>query len=1223
MIETLPVNSLHSLLFMYETWKEKGDVQHSTKLLDVIRKYGKQEFMIAFCGHFSAGKSTMMNYLYGQELLPTSPIPTSANVVQIQKGSDRVVITLQSGEKHSYEGVYTDAQLKQLCKNGDEVTGVHIYRHDAPLPQGVMLVDTPGIDSTDDAHKLATESALHVADVIFYMMDYNHVQSEVNLQFVKELKQRNKRVYLVVNQIDKHKEEELSFAAYRQSVSDSFANWNIETDGIYYTSLRKQDHADNELPKLKMLLESLVAQRTVYMQESMRNEAEYLLKEHIDFVVKRAEEETEPLRRLLPAELFSPEDIAANLQRLYAEKEEAERKEVAVRNTFTKEIDHILDNAYLMPYEVRDLAERYLETELSNFRVGFFFSKSKTKKEKEDRLHAFYEKLKGIVDTQLNFHVKEQMLSFLKMENLYSEDLAQQVYGLQVSFEPALLTSAVKQGAGLTGDYVLNYTNDVAQALKKTYRDAANRFFEGQLPMIREHVQQDLTKLQKDIQQYEQYKEAGEQTAVADEGIKQYEQMLSDVWNGKTEAQATVQLKDVMSMEQEITAAKPIVFETAEPHIEAEQALPTVNTELTAEERIGTILASVKRAEETIRPISLLRHVYDEIVEKRKRIETKRFTVALFGAFSAGKSSFANALLGEKVLPVSPNPTTATINKILPITAEHPHGTVLVQLKSEETLLQDVQDIYKLFGKRVATIEEGIMQIDELLRHPSPSGRQKTTFSFLRALQRGYSTFQGQLGQMIRTAFEEFSDYVANEEKSCFVEYIELYYDCEFTRKGITLVDTPGADSVNARHTDVAFQYIKNADAILFVTYYNHVFSKADREFLIQLGRVKDSFAMDKMFFLINAADLAESAEELQTVQHYIADQLLQYGIRHPRLFALSSLFALDEKKGRSVKMGQYGILQQSGMSAFERSFTSFTLRDLMIVSLTSLQASIKGANSLLSNIIANALEGNEQKEAKKKRYEEERLHIAKELSAYSVLTEEKALEKEISELLFYVKQRVFFRYQDVFSEIFNPAVLRADGGDTKQRLRECTSELSDFLKHDLLQEMRATSLRLEKWMNEKLHFSHGELQKICLSHNKELPFILAEEISYMSAKHIEPFTELDLQRFKKAWGIFKNAKSFFENNDKARMQEEMKKVLEPLVSSYIEEERQLLGRHYENEWRRAWGDVKQNMEEQAMHYYEGVLAALSEQIDVSVYKSVRHAVQCSIEDVEKEMSVL
>ena len=60
-----------------------------------------------------------------------------------------------------------------------------IFIETAPIPEGVMLVDTPGIDSTDDAHQLATESTLHLADVIFYMMDYNHVQSEVNLQFVK------------------------------------------------------------------------------------------------------------------------------------------------------------------------------------------------------------------------------------------------------------------------------------------------------------------------------------------------------------------------------------------------------------------------------------------------------------------------------------------------------------------------------------------------------------------------------------------------------------------------------------------------------------------------------------------------------------------------------------------------------------------------------------------------------------------------------------------------------------------------------------------------------------------------------------------------------------------------------------------------------------------------------------------------------------------------------
>ncbi|GAA3327294.1 hypothetical protein GCM10020331_066660 [Ectobacillus funiculus] len=54
------------------------------------------------------------------------------------------------------------------------------------------------------------------------------------------------------------------------------------------------------------------------------------------FVVKQAEEEIEPLRRSLSEGSLSREDIAANLQRLYDEKEQAERKEVTIRNTFTK-----------------------------------------------------------------------------------------------------------------------------------------------------------------------------------------------------------------------------------------------------------------------------------------------------------------------------------------------------------------------------------------------------------------------------------------------------------------------------------------------------------------------------------------------------------------------------------------------------------------------------------------------------------------------------------------------------------------------------------------------------------------------------------------------------------------------------------------------------------------------------------------------------------------------
>ena len=152
---------------------------------------------------------------------------------------------------------------------------------------------------------------------------------------------------------------------------------------------------------------------------------------------------------------------------------------------------------------------------------------------------------------------------------------------------------------------------------------------------------------------------------------------------------------------------------------------------------------------------------------------------------------------------------------------------------------------------------------------------------------------KGLFGQELLVGIDEFKDLVAVEAKACFVEWIELYYSRPVTDQGILLVDTPGADSIHARHTGVAFDYMKSADAVVFVTYYNHAFSHADREFLQQLGRVKDIFELDKMFFLVNAADLARSEDELLDVVEHVKQNLHACGIRYPRLYPVSSQTAL------------------------------------------------------------------------------------------------------------------------------------------------------------------------------------------------------------------------------------------------------------------------------------------------------------------------------------------
>lgn len=62
------------------------------------------------------------------------------------------------------------------------------------------------------------------------------------------------------------------------------------------------------------------------------------------------------------------------------------------------------------------------------------------------------------------------------------------------------------------------------------------------------------------------------------------------------------------------------------------------------------------------------RNYMNEIAENLHQVYTaannREFTIGIIGDFTVGKSSFINAILGDRILPVSANPTTAIITKI-------------------------------------------------------------------------------------------------------------------------------------------------------------------------------------------------------------------------------------------------------------------------------------------------------------------------------------------------------------------------------------------------------------------------------------------------------------------------------------------------------------------------------------------------------------------------------
>ncbi|WP_100402506.1 dynamin family protein [Bacillus sp. FJAT-42315] len=1138
--------------WLHDLFEQYGDEERARKAKLFLRKLHDEEFIVAFCGHFSAGKSTMINELTGEKLLPSSPIPTSANLVKIHKApEDFAKVYYKDRQPLLFQAPYRFEKVKEYCKNGEEVEAIEIGHSESSLPPEVTVMDTPGVDSTDDAHRISTESALHLADMVFYVMDYNHVQSELNFIYTKDLLSHGVKLNLIINQIDKHRDEELSFDAFKQSVYDSFASWNVHPEKFYFTSLREPDLPYNDFAEVKELIHQSMANREQLTLRSAETMMSLLVSEHLQWLQDGQEEVREQLQEVL-GEGWMAEEIIANEQKTKAELDKRDAN--ALVKSVEEGREKVLQNAYLMPASTRQLAKDFLEAMQPEFKVGLFFSKKKTEEERQRRLDVLMVDLKEKTEAQLEWHLRQLFASWLKSSGLISDSLQLEAEELSIPFDASLLKDTIKAGAQVTGDYVLNYCDDVANQLKKKARMATDELktrasqemavqFASEQAGLKEKWQawhqkltaiQQLTDLDTTMEEHRSglhelmIRSFSDVPESFDQFVQEWkkEQKQVDIFSGEWEEEAATTVEKVEQKEETVVSSGATVA-------------------------VNDTVSKLKNMNRQLDGIPGFQRFIDGLRQKADRLEQRKYTIALFGAFSAGKSSFANAMLGEKVLPVSPNPTTAAVNRIHPPDEQHPHRTAAVHLKTEQDLLLDIQHSLQLFDRSVTSLVEANQVIPELLIANEGEGREKIHLSFLKAFHDGFNEYKEQLGTTLLVDLQAFQGFVANEKQSCFVESIDLYYDCDFTRQGVTLVDTPGADSINARHTGVAFEYIKNSDAILFVTYYNHAFSKADREFLIQLGRVKDAFELDKMFFIVNAIDLAKDEEEVQEVKNYVTEQLLQYGIRFPRLFGVSSLQAIQE-----IERGETDH-PNSNIVPFKQAFHQFLDGDLAHMAVQSAEAEWERGVERLRQLIATAKENRDNREQKQQQLNDQQQQVATHLTNETSQLLEKRLSQEINELVYYLKQRVFYRFSDFFKESFNPATLTSN--QIKAALNDALKELLEAVGYDLAQEMRATSLRTENHVHELLTEKYANLQLHYQTIQPQLSFTPLEWSSQETPEFPTAFTNEPLSTFNQALSLFKNAKSFFEKNEKQQMQEQLEEKLSTLADVYLETEKEKL----------------------------------------------------------------
>jgi GTP-binding protein EngB required for normal cell division len=204
---------------------------HAQRLDELEKRLSQGRFHLAVLGQVKRGKSTLLNALLGEDVLPTSVIPLTAIPTFIQYGEKRLLRVRYSDNRP--DTVLKGEPLKWLNKqlmgfvtedanprNEKGVLQVEIT-HPAEILRDVVLIDTPGIGSTYRHNTEATMNFLPQCDAALFLVSADPPITEVEVAFLKEIKNRVTRVFFVLNKVDylTEAERETALGFYRTVLS--------------------------------------------------------------------------------------------------------------------------------------------------------------------------------------------------------------------------------------------------------------------------------------------------------------------------------------------------------------------------------------------------------------------------------------------------------------------------------------------------------------------------------------------------------------------------------------------------------------------------------------------------------------------------------------------------------------------------------------------------------------------------------------------------------------------------------------------------------------------------------------------------------------------------------------------------------------------------------------------------------------------------------------------
>ena len=214
-------------------------------------KLAQQYFNLVAAGQFKRGKSTVINALLGEPLLPAGVVPLTSVVTEIRSAAQATAhAVLHNGQRMELNpralGEYVTERGNP--RNLKSIARVIVEYPSPWLADGVRLVDTPGIGSVYEHNTDETRKYLPQADAVLFIASVDQPVSRAELDFLRDIRRYAGKTFCLLNKLDYLRPEELqeslAFAvrAIREALGEDVPIYAVSA----HLALEGRQHQDPE-----------------------------------------------------------------------------------------------------------------------------------------------------------------------------------------------------------------------------------------------------------------------------------------------------------------------------------------------------------------------------------------------------------------------------------------------------------------------------------------------------------------------------------------------------------------------------------------------------------------------------------------------------------------------------------------------------------------------------------------------------------------------------------------------------------------------------------------------------------------------------------------------------------------------------------------------------------------------------------------------------------------